>query len=85
VGTQFNQFINVQNQGDLTIAKDGRTGKTAVLLEIILEGFDNHLLLTEHVIHNQADPSLTGFDDDDEKFIWIFIVFVHAEDLSQTD
>ncbi len=49
------------------------------------EGLDDHLLLAEQVVHEQAHAAPVAFDDDDEALVELARARLDAEDFVQAD
>jgi hypothetical protein len=58
--------IDVKDQSNTAIAKDGGTRKSPALFESVPQTFDDHFLLPNQAVHEQAAVMAVGFNHDDD-------------------
>ena len=58
--------VDVEDQSHPAIAEDGGARQPAALLEGVPQAFDDHFLLPDQPVHQEAAVLVTGFNHDDD-------------------
>ena len=57
---------DVEDEADVAVAEDRAAGDALDVADAVAEGLDDHLLLSEQLIHQNAALPLIVADDDDQ-------------------
>ena len=73
----------IENQRDRAVAEDRGPRDAVDATEIRFQRLDDHLLLAEQVVDEQADAAAVAFHDHDQAFVQLGRLRAHAEHLVQ--
>ena len=62
------QGAGIEDEGDVAVAEDGRTGDAGQVLHESTEALDDDLLLADHLVDEQGANLAVGLDDDGDAF-----------------
>jgi hypothetical protein len=72
-GSEFHDGIDIQDEADRAIAKDGGSRKQVLVLEGVSKALDHHFLFADQFIDKDRSHRITRFDDDDNAFCKYFM------------
>src|SRR6056297_2758117 len=79
---EIQQLTYIDNQRNSPVSENGCTGDSRYIGIFILQGFDNHILLTNQRINHQSHFLLAASDDNHVLLIFLLIAR-HAEQTAQ--